>query len=652
MKKYCLFILLVSLPVLFSFPLRSQPGHQRNLLTGTYPLARIKQIFEMNPVWKPFPGYTDRNSWEQLPHEVKLIAEQEADKALNFEWPSLPATAYLEFAETGNRSHYEEIYFRRRTKLADLVIGELIDGRGKYIDQIINGIWAICEETSWTLPAHISGQRNGFTPLPEYDDDVVALFSAETGSELSWIYYFLKNRLDSVTPLVSSRMEYEIQRRILEPVMDRDDFWWMGLQGNSVNNWNPWVISNWLTCDLIMERDPDLRARSVGKAMRCLDNFLNQYPDDGGCDEGPGYWGVAGGALFDCLDFLYSSSKGEINIFHNPLIRNIGDYICKAHISNRYFINFADASAITGIDPDIVFRFGKMTDNNRMMGFAAWSLRRSGYSNGSYRFGRRIHTIFSYKEISEYAPAEPLMAGFWLPDIQVFGARSSEGSVTGLYLAGKGGNNAESHNHNDVGNFIVYLNGRPAIIDAGVGTYTKKTFSDQRYSIWTMQSQYHNLPTINGIQQKNGSRYRAKDVHFSAGSKIVTFSLDISGAYPEEAGVIKWIRSLTFQRRRSIQVAEDFDLNKNSGNSFLTFMTPCSVSFAERQVILTEKNSGNPFKLYIRYDPRQMTAESETIKIDDTRLSRVWGDELARIKFTIVSRRPAQKIIYTISEEH
>ena len=75
-------------------------------------------------------------------------------------------------------------------------------------------------------------------------------------------------------------------------------------------------------------------------------------------------------------------------------------------------------------------------------------------------------------------------------------ARSKDGSAEGLYLAAQGGHNAESHNHNDVGNFIVYADGQPAIIDVGVETYTAKTFSSQRYEIWTMQSAYHNLPSI------------------------------------------------------------------------------------------------------------------------------------------------------------
>ena len=86
----------------------------------------------------------------------------------------------------------------------------------------------------------------------------------------------------------------EIDTRILTPNLERDDFWWMGFGDRRVNNWNPWVNSNWLTCTLLMEPDEDRRVASVYKILRSLDNFLVPYPRDGGCDEGPSYWGRAG----------------------------------------------------------------------------------------------------------------------------------------------------------------------------------------------------------------------------------------------------------------------------------------------------------------------------------------------------------------------
>ncbi len=491
----------------------------------------------------------------------------------------------------------------------------------------------------------------GSTPLPRHEEDVVDLFAAETGTTLSWIHYFLKNKLASISPVIISRIEYEINKRILTPVLEREDFWWMGLgERQVVNNWNPWIISNWINCVLIMEKDEERRARSLEKAMYCLDNFLNFYPDDGGCDEGPGYWGHAGGSLFDCLELLYSSSNGEINVYNNTLVKNIGSYIYKVYIAGQYFINFADASGKINIYPDIVYRYGERTENPTMMGFAAMGLKNSGYRSGSYIMGRKLNAIFSYKNIAAYPDTEPLIADFWLPEIEVFGARSSEGSNKGLYLAGKGGHNEESHNHNDVGNFIIYYDGKPAIIDVGVEEYRRETFSNQRYTIWTMQSQYHTLPTINGFMQQNGREYRSKDVSFVSNNKTVNFSIDISDAYPEEAAINYWKRSLKFQRGKFIEANEDYSLESVKGDLYLNFMTPCIVNITENgKVKLIERDSDAPFQLIIDYDARQFSIVTENIKIEDRRLKPVWGDEVTRMKLVRNTPDKTGKFRYRIS---
>lgn len=77
----------------------------------------------------------------------------------------------------------------------------------------------------------------------------------------------------------------------------------------------------------------------------------------------------------------------------------------------------------------------------------------------------------------------------WYPSVGILVSRS-EAWVAGV----KAGCNNDSHNHNDVGSVTLYRDGRPLLVDIGVETYSKKTFSAQRYEIWTMQSSWHNLP--------------------------------------------------------------------------------------------------------------------------------------------------------------
>jgi len=141
--------------------------------------------------------------------------------------------------------------------------------------------------------------------------------------------------------------------------------------------------------------------------------------------------------------------------------------------------------------------------------------------------------------------------------------RSIEGSPKGLFLGAKGGTNGESHNHNDVGSFVLYIDGQPALIDVGLGTYTEQTFDKDRYKLWYIQSQWHNLPTINGIMQHEGEQYKAKDVSFVSKQDGGECQLDIAGAYPTDALVNKWVRNYHFNgTANTLTIEEQFELSE------------------------------------------------------------------------------------------
>ena len=93
----------------------------------------------------------------------------------------------------------------------------------------------------------------------------------------------------------------------------------------------------------------------------------------------------------------------------------------------------------------------------------------------------------------------------WYDETEMCFMRNS----SGWFLGAKGGHNDESHNHNDIGTCIFSIRNIPVLVDAGVGTYTKATFDNkERYKIWAMRCEWHNLPMINGVQQEFGGKYK------------------------------------------------------------------------------------------------------------------------------------------------
>ncbi len=165
-------------------------------------------------------GSNDTNLlWRKLlplPAASKAILLKEADKGLSFSWPSLPATLYLQYRDNGNRVNFENAQFERRKVLAALV-ARRTGGRerGKYIPQIVNGLWLILEESTWVLPAHIGAQKAG-SDLPDPEEPVVDLSLQEKPPpHLSWAQFLLHDQLDKFSPVVNKRITYELQHHAL-----------------------------------------------------------------------------------------------------------------------------------------------------------------------------------------------------------------------------------------------------------------------------------------------------------------------------------------------------------------------------------------------------------------------------------------------------
>jgi len=606
------------------------PFPQRDLLSSAWPASRIAEVLTPRERFHPFPTVSERAAWEALPADARAALLEAGERQLKTPWEVLPATGFLEYRRTGNRSHYQAMRDRRREKVQDLVMAECMEGKGRFADEISNGVWLTCEETFWGVPAHLNMQKAG-TGLPDVSEPIVDLFAAETSNLLAWTSYLVGDLLAHVSPLLPERIRKEIDRRILTPCLVRDDFGWMGFAERPVNNWDPWICSNWLASALLVEPDAERRRAAVVKILHCLDNFLQGYAEDGGCDEGPAYWGRAGASLFDCLELMHAATGGQCNGFTRQRVHEMGLYICRAHIWNEWYTNFGDAPARVFPNGDLVYRFGKRVGDDRMMAhgaFCAFEKREKAIPSDS--IGRQLPALFNLSALRKAPRAQALFRDSWLPGIRVMMARVQEGSAQGLYLAAQAGNNGKSHNHNDVGNFLVYADGMPAIIDVGVETYTAKTFSPQRYEIWTMQSAYHNCPTIDGVMQSPGRRFAATDVHYHADDRAAELHLNLAGAYPPEAHLAFWNRTVRLDRAgNSIEIVDDYRLTQAAKVITLTLMTPCTANVSNPGEIRLAMISGAPVR--VAYDGSVFHAAVETIPINDEELRHSWGERLYRI---------------------
>ncbi|MBI5085693.1 MAG: heparinase II/III family protein [Acidobacteria bacterium] len=612
---------------------------EKHLLARSRTVEEVGRALLAREQWTPYPRCSDRAAWEGLAGEARAALVKAAEARLGQDWPSLPASVFLDFQRNGNRTRWENLHFGRRNRLRGAVLAECVENKGRFLDEILDGLWLICEESFWGVSAHIGVQKAG-GGLPDVSEPIVDLFAAETGNAIAWTDYLLGPQLERLSKLLRPRLRAEVERRLLEPLLTRSDFGWMGLdpaRPRYVNNWNPWIVSNWLTVNLLMETDGQRRAAAALKAMKTVDRFLDSYHDDGGCDEGPGYWSRAGASLFDCLELLHSASAGKLDFYHLPLVCEIGRYVYRAHIAGDWYTNFADASARVRPDGNLVWRYGRRIGDEKMAAHGAWvASGRKGEADGLEAMGRKLDALFHRTELSAAAAGAkpPLVRDVLLAGTQVFAARIREGSTEGFYVAAQGGHNAESHNHNDVGNFIVFHDGEPVLIDVGVETYTAKTFSSKRYEIWTMQSAWHNCPTINGVQQAAGRDFEARGFKGTAGDSQARLEMNIERAYPAEAGVKSWRREIVLDRVKGrVTLADRYALSRRDSVELSLITARAARVSGAGEVTL---DGG----FVLRFD-KGWQASIDEHSSEDARLRPIWGPLVRRIRLAL-SNPPAE----------
>jgi hypothetical protein len=390
---------------------------------------------------------------------------------------------------------------------------------------------------------------------------------------------------------------------------------------------------------LLLENDPEKLVDGVYRTLVSADEFVNYTHEDGACEEGPSYWGHAAGKMYDYLDILYLATGGKVSIFDAPIIKNMGEYIARSYVGDGWVVNFADASARGGGEPSVIYRYGKSVDSKEMQQFAAYLFERNGREHhipGGRDVFRALEGMRLAEDLAATQAALPQFEYTWYPETEFCYLKNE----AGFFFAAKGGYNNESHNHNDVGSFSLYYQNTPFFIDIGVGTYTRQTFSSERYDIWTMQSNYHNLPLINGVPQKNGRNFRSAAVAFDAGKK--SFALDISGAYPETARVKAWTRTYQLEDD-GLRIEDDFKLETaQEANTihFLTWSKPELTADGEVQLQRDGKT------IALNYANKQFSPEVEKIDVEDIRLTRVWGETVYRL--SLVAKEQKKKGKYEI----
>lgn len=592
------------------------------------------------------PDISRRDVWDALDEELKKAIIVNGEKNLAKEWPLILITDYMEFGRCGNRVHFENKNFERRKMLNSFIMAECVENEGRFIDKILEGLYLILEETSWCLPAHNSYERDEKQyPLPDATRPIIDLFNAESGAEVAIAEKILRPVLEQVCPFISVYVDAELEKRIFKPY-EEQHFWWMGDGKQKMLNWTVWCTQNVLLAALSRKKEnltDDRLANIIKKAAVSTDYFLDEYGDDGCCDEGAQYFGHAGLCMFNCIDLLTLANGNRSKaIFEEKVIKNIGAYIVKMYVGNGLYINYADCSPIAGSRGSREFLYGLKTDQPVLAGFAAKSYRESDWDtrllNDEINLYYHVQQALTHGKMMEYPEVKEMPEDSFFESTGIMIARDDK-----VTFAAKAGDNGDSHNHNDVGSIILYKNSVPVLIDLGVGTYTSKTFSSERYDIWTMQSQYHNLPTffekskiVSALDrakdkdntfkymQHDGEKYAAKNVKCEMNAEKASLSMDIAGAY-EIDNLISYSRTATLYKNSCVEIKDHINGEISCVVSLMTYEKPEIRKYGGS---FADINIGEDVSMHVE---GICNMEIEECPIEDERLGIMWKHSCYRI---------------------
>lgn len=214
----------------------------------------------------PLRSLQEEATWERLRDDDLLrqavtnsieTAEDVRDEPI----PDLRASQYLEFDRTGDRTSYQESVFERNSRLTALTIAECAEREGRFLDDLIDYVWDVCKDTTWVLPAHL-WDEGGLPEVPVGPEKQVTLWRATTGLALAEVDYLLG---DDLPRAVRRRIRHEVERRLLEPYEERDEFRWLSRPSN---NWSAVCHNGVVQAAMYLLDDPDRIADMVVEERR------------------------------------------------------------------------------------------------------------------------------------------------------------------------------------------------------------------------------------------------------------------------------------------------------------------------------------------------------------------------------------------------
>ena len=357
-----------------------------------------------------------------------------------------------------------------RDNYPQLALAYLLTGETKYKDYLWEDIKGVCEFPNWKSTDGLAKGDASYGMAIAYD----------------WLY-------DAWTPEQRNVMEEAIYNNILYyqhkaiygKISGTGTYYASETNRNAVSNGGPGMA-----IIAVFDVYPDKCADLLEKTYHLLEIMLAEFAPDGANTEGPAYWEYLMRYLAPFMQSTLYTFGDDFNIFDAPGFDRTVDF-------------YLDIDGMTGVNN----LHDAVADNHGVAGEVfclANMLNRPDLTRALlakmdvYGLDDGLWSLMYYDTSIKYDGTVDRALDAYYKGLEFVSMRSSWLNSAGIYASlHSGGHAKNSHNHVDVGSFVLDIGGQRFASDYGKESYDLKASGEYRYYYYRIRPEGHNVFVIN-----------------------------------------------------------------------------------------------------------------------------------------------------------
>lgn len=390
-----------------------------------------------------------------------------------------------------------------------------------------------------------------------------------------------------------------------------------GLQPSYLPEYNNWLqkINNWnQVCNggiaggavAVWHHYPETARNIIERAIKTIPLSMHEYADNGGYPEGPHYWAYGTTYNLLLLEILEQNFGTDHGLSQHAGFLNTARYMQHleglfhktGNVSLPKYFNFGDNHETTAVEPAMFWFASKL--NQPELLFSEVSKLKHFLRNDPQRLLQErflpLLLIWSPKiQFSSItAPDDRIFIANGKTEVAMM--RTGWEDPHGIFVGVKGGTPSASHQHMDIGSFVMEALGIRWAIDFGMQEYHSleskgvdlwnRSQNSQRWEVFRYKNSSHNTLTFNGKRQLTDGNATIKKANNHPSEMAV--SVNMNPIYRNDIQEIS--RTIAIVESKSVTINDHIINNSEAASLRWNMLTAAQAQIIDKNtILLTQK---------------------------------------------------------------